>query len=332
MVFTPASGDGIYSCDMGNMVEAVWGNGVVTGLAVSEKSGTPNMSVDVAAGEYIANGTHVTKGSTTNVAITAAHATNDRIDIIVADSSGTISVVDGTAASPGTEKPPELPANKILFAVVFVEHSSSTVVNADITDKRIMTVGATRNSGYVSVVDAINMNSNSIINLADPTNDQDATTKKWVQETNDTVNGTVINSTTGDAGESPGSIGTCDGCSGCTQIDSYTFWIPCLLDPEDVDIKADIQVSACVEDSSASSRVYVYVNDVQLFVTSFTSSTSWQSASIGGLQDDISLAGYLQNGNNTIRACVDHDGNVNRWAKGKVNYWKNFEYPHIKLE
>ena len=64
-----------------------------TSLKVTEKSGTPNMSVDVAAGACAVRGTEggntgsvyfVEAQSLTNVVISASDATNDRKDLIVA--------------------------------------------------------------------------------------------------------------------------------------------------------------------------------------------------------------------------------------------------------
>lgn len=122
------------------------------GLEVTEKSGTPDMSVDVAAGrawikgdEDSFQGTYfVENESTTNLAISAADATNDRIDLVVAkvedsDYSGatdawSLAVVTGTpAASPSA---PSAPDNSITLAQVDVAALASSIVDADITDSR----------------------------------------------------------------------------------------------------------------------------------------------------------------------------------------------------
>ncbi|MCK5644769.1 MAG: hypothetical protein KAJ19_28475, partial [Gammaproteobacteria bacterium] len=84
---------------LNNLRVAARGWGVVSGLAVSQRGAGANMSVDIATGEAWINGTKVTKGSTTNVVITSAHASYDRYDLVVINSSGTISVIDGTAAA-----------------------------------------------------------------------------------------------------------------------------------------------------------------------------------------------------------------------------------------
>lgn len=122
-------------------------------LEVTEKSGTPDMSVDVAAGRAFIAGTEATyqghyfaenRGSS-NVAVAASDPTNPRIDLVVvrvrdsAYSGGTdtvsIEVVTGTpAASPAT---PSTPDNSLLLATVDVAALASAIVDADVTDGRV---------------------------------------------------------------------------------------------------------------------------------------------------------------------------------------------------
>ncbi|MGE0344170.1 MAG: hypothetical protein AB7O86_14020 [Porticoccaceae bacterium] len=122
-------------------------------LAVSEKSGTPNMSVDVAEGQLVLKGSEGTyqglylceARGTTNLAISAADATNPRRDLIVArvrDSaySGatntfSLEVVTGTPA--GSPSDPSLPSGTcFVLARVQVAASASSITNANITDLR----------------------------------------------------------------------------------------------------------------------------------------------------------------------------------------------------
>lgn len=121
-------------------------------LEVTEKSGTPDMSVDVAGGSCLILGTEATyqgtyfceNRSTTNLAVDASDATNARYDLVVAkvqdsDYSGatdawSLAVVTGTpAASPAD---PAVPDNSITLARINVAALSTDVDNADITDLR----------------------------------------------------------------------------------------------------------------------------------------------------------------------------------------------------
>lgn len=122
-------------------------------LEVTEKSGTPDMSVDVAAGRAYVAGTEATyqghyfaenRGSS-NVAVAASDPTNPRIDLVVlrvrdsAYSGGTdtvtIEVVTGTPA--GSPVAPTLPDNSLLLATVDVAALASSIVDADITGERV---------------------------------------------------------------------------------------------------------------------------------------------------------------------------------------------------
>lgn len=125
---------------------------VAGSLQVSEKSGTPDMSVDVAEGSALILGTEATyqgtyfceNRGTENLVISAADATNERHDLIVAkvedsDYSGatdawSLAVVTGTpAASPAD---PAVPDNSITLARVNVAALSSSVLDAAIDDLR----------------------------------------------------------------------------------------------------------------------------------------------------------------------------------------------------
>lgn len=128
-------------------------------MAVSQ-NGSPNMSVNVAAGLAVVDGTQdvLHQGSyvclndaTVNLAISAADPTNPRIDIVVAkvqDSqySGatdawSLAVVTGAPApSPSA---PAAPANSVILAQVAVAALASSITNANITDQRAFAQGNT---------------------------------------------------------------------------------------------------------------------------------------------------------------------------------------------
>ena len=124
-----------------------------TDLAVTE-TGTPAMSVTVATGRAIIQGTEgtyqgpyiVENRGITVVPVTASDVSNPRTDLVVARVqdqaySGTtnawsLAVIEGTpAASPVA---PTLPANALLLATVTVAAAVSTIVNANIADGRVV--------------------------------------------------------------------------------------------------------------------------------------------------------------------------------------------------
>jgi len=153
--------DGIDAAEARAMIGRDWGGraGVIrlldTSLQVTERASTPNQSVDVAAGSAIIQGTEASaqgfyradNPETTNVALTAADATNPRNDLIVARirdqdySSGspstntfTLEAIAGTPA--GSPSDPTVPDNCVVLARVVVAASDNIVNNASITDLR----------------------------------------------------------------------------------------------------------------------------------------------------------------------------------------------------
>ena len=137
-------------------------------LSVTE-TGTPAMSVDIAGGRAIIQGTEGTyqgpyivenRGSTT-VTVTAADVSNPRVDLVVAKiedqaysgavNAWALAVVAGTpAASPVA---PSMPANSILLATVAVAAAATTITNANITDGRTVAPAAYRAGDTVPVTD-----------------------------------------------------------------------------------------------------------------------------------------------------------------------------------
>lgn len=122
-------------------------------LNVTQRAAGANMSVDVAPGFALVPGTEfaslndvwpVASDAITNVAIAGANPTNPRRDAIVlrvqdpeisgATAAKTISVVTGTPAASPVLQP--LPTNSMLLADVRVNAAATSVVNANITDRR----------------------------------------------------------------------------------------------------------------------------------------------------------------------------------------------------
>lgn len=136
-------------------------------LAVTE-NGTPNMSVNVAAGRAFVNGSQssfqgsyfVDARSVTNVAVTAADATNPRKDLVVAKvedaaySGGTsawsLAVVAGTPA--GSPAEPAAPANSMVLAMIDVPANDTAITNSQIIDRRTTTSGQGRATALGGVI------------------------------------------------------------------------------------------------------------------------------------------------------------------------------------
>lgn len=129
-------------CDVAAFASGIKGDGVISGLAVSEK-GTPDMGVQVTAGSCYIDDTIYTEASTTNLVIDNGHATHDRKDLITYDATaGNPAVVKGTAATPPI--PPSIPSGDILLAIVLVDATESTsILNADIMEGRVLIIAPT---------------------------------------------------------------------------------------------------------------------------------------------------------------------------------------------
>jgi hypothetical protein len=125
----------------------------VVGDMLVAPNGTPNMTVLVAAGQCLINGTQntVSQGSyhglndaSVSLAIAASDPTNPRIDIVVAqvrdaaysgaNNDFILAVVTGTPA--GSPAAPATPNNAIVLAQVAVAANATTVTSGNITDKR----------------------------------------------------------------------------------------------------------------------------------------------------------------------------------------------------
>ena len=149
--------------------QALWKTtGIVnsTDLQITQ-SATPAMTVSAAAGYAVIIGTTQTNmgaymayndGATT-LTITTANATLPRIDLVcmtVNDAyytgslnSVVFSVVAGTPNASPTA--PSLPANSITLATIAVAANSTSIVNANITDTRVLTttsVGISSSGSY----------------------------------------------------------------------------------------------------------------------------------------------------------------------------------------
>jgi hypothetical protein len=108
--------------------------GVYTGLGVTQQT-VADMTVKVAAGTiYMANGDRFTPSANNALAVTAADATNPRIDIVYVNSSGVIAYLAGTAAA--SPSAPSVPTGGQELAKITVAANATTVVAANITLRR----------------------------------------------------------------------------------------------------------------------------------------------------------------------------------------------------
>lgn len=111
---------------VGNYVPLSW-----TDLQVTESS-TPSMVLQVADGEAVIQGARYRYGYQT-VTVTAAHATLERIDLVVADADGTLQVLAGT---PGGA-PASVASDQVLLATVTIPATDTAIGSAQIVDGRV---------------------------------------------------------------------------------------------------------------------------------------------------------------------------------------------------
>lgn len=137
-----SAGNVLEHVQLNNMVLAMNDNGVLSGLAVSQRGAGANMSVDVALGRAYLSDTVYAEASTVNLSIDAAHATLHRKDLITYDPTTSNPVVTkGTNHAGGTSDPiypPDIPSGDILLAIVDVDAAVSSILNSDIHDERVM--------------------------------------------------------------------------------------------------------------------------------------------------------------------------------------------------
>lgn len=108
--------------------------GVYSGCGVTAKSPTPDMSVDVASGVIIYEGT-ATSITGQNVAVVAAEG-NPRFDLVVGVSGSAVPVViKGTAAVDPVF--PAYAANRVVLAAIYVPASDTDIDADQIVDKRV---------------------------------------------------------------------------------------------------------------------------------------------------------------------------------------------------
>ncbi len=129
----------IYSAELNNMAHANL-NTVLTDCEVSASSPAA-MTVDVASGTiFFGNDVITVVASSDTLTIDAESTSNDRIDLIRVDSTGTLSVLKGTASAvPAT--PDYDPDNYIVLAIITVGNTTTSITSDEIEDIRVLNQG-----------------------------------------------------------------------------------------------------------------------------------------------------------------------------------------------
>jgi len=156
-------GDGAQALDQQQDYDR-WQFSVVDGCEVSP--GTNDMTVQVAAGTIIYDGSTVDVSAQDNVDLDPADSTYSRKDTIYLDSTGTLQVERGDAepAKPSTNTrfqtrrpaPPELEStDAVVVAEVWVQDGTSDIGSADVRDRRQFAAMAVDNFRVREVNDAL---------------------------------------------------------------------------------------------------------------------------------------------------------------------------------
>ncbi len=140
MAFTiPDKGEGdndiqsiLFQEDLEILVAGISGvDCVLSGLAIT---GGADMTPAVAKGGVLSNRA-LKAVAAADVTITAADATNPRIDLIVVTSAGALAVRAGTPAA--APKPPTRTANDVVIASVYVPANDTAIATSQIKDRRV---------------------------------------------------------------------------------------------------------------------------------------------------------------------------------------------------
>jgi len=162
----------------GTSIRTALGGIVSTGDLLVSQNGTPNMTVNVAAGACYIRGTSVSNqgiyrcvaSSTTNLAISAAHATLERWDLVVGriydnthDGSGqhvwALEIVTGTPS--GSPSEPALPASSFKLARVTVPAADTTITDSQIANSALLLDFRASSAGQKRVLTRDEFTSNS---------------------------------------------------------------------------------------------------------------------------------------------------------------------------
>lgn len=121
------------SVDFDIILAGVKGNGVISGCQVAAQENA-NMTVKVFSGNIQYEGSTIAV-TETNATITTSNSTYGRLDLVCVNNSGTISVVEGTSSIAPVM--PEIAANSIVLACVYVPANDTSISHNQIIDKRM---------------------------------------------------------------------------------------------------------------------------------------------------------------------------------------------------
>lgn len=143
----------LFHQDLNKLLRALEGSIVQTLLEVTQQD-TPTMGVKVGSGDALIIGNYHTKYQATNLSIANADVTNPRKDIVCMKSDGTLvssgvdssckgiagpaDPADKTGPRTRTPKPPNIPSGYLLLAEVWVPANATSILNANITDRRVL--------------------------------------------------------------------------------------------------------------------------------------------------------------------------------------------------
>lgn len=140
-------------------------NCVLSGGAVTAQ-GSPNMTVAVAKCAVLSQGTLFAVAASASLAISAADATNPRLDYVVVNASGALAVRTGTPAA--APKPPARTAGDVVLAQIYVPATDTTISSDQITDRRVEVVNGPVTIYKTTAAVATN-NTASAIHILNPT-------------------------------------------------------------------------------------------------------------------------------------------------------------------
>ncbi len=174
MVFKMAFNQVLENVQVNNIVLAAAGEGVISGLDVSERGAGVNMSVDVATGSALIGGTTYTESSIVHLTISAADATHARKDLVIYDVATTNPlIVAGTPATPPI--PPDITTGDILLAIVDVAANETEITNGEITDCIVEVVTGGSLDGLSNVLIS-SVGDNEVLAW-------DTSSSKWINQT-----------------------------------------------------------------------------------------------------------------------------------------------------
>lgn len=111
------------------------GDAVVLSGGLCTAQGAPNMTVAISKAATRSSDT-MNATAAANATITAANATNPRLDIVVITSAGAIATRAGTAAA--APKPPTRTAGDVALCAVYIPANDTTISSDQIVDMRML--------------------------------------------------------------------------------------------------------------------------------------------------------------------------------------------------